>query len=354
MANNRINSDWQFRYASLPAGYAERYKTAAGTSWALPGPRQHALLNREMKKGMDIMRNAQSMTVTTLVDNYTTTILPTVEYARGSKERLLAEHGLALLVKLTDYEGTSRVFLLDAGGSQTTLLYNADRMKVHVGEAEFLVVSHGHWDHTGSVVPIIQQSRKEFPVMVHPEAFRERWRLYPNGTKAGPRQLDRSAWERAGARLVVGREARELFPGCFLTGEIPRNNPYETTPDYARYRRDEELIHDDIPDDQAVVVVLRDRGLVILTGCAHSGIINTMHHARMITGVDRIRAVMGGFHLGEASQERMDWTIEELKAAAPRFVVPTHCTGFHAQAAMAHAMPEAYFQNTVGTVIHFS
>ncbi|MBW2147555.1 MAG: MBL fold metallo-hydrolase [Deltaproteobacteria bacterium] len=300
------------------------------------------------------MKNAQSMTITTLVDNYVTTILPTVDYASGSKERLLAEHGLALLVEVKDDEGARHVFLLDAGGSQTTFLYNADRMKVDPRQAEFLVVSHGHWDHTGSVIPIIQRSRKELPVLVHPEAFRERWRLYPDGTKAGPRLLDRSAWERVGARLVVKREVGELFPGCFLTGEIPRNNPYETTPEYARYRKGDELVHDDIPDDQAVVVILRDRGLVILTGCAHSGIVNTMHYARTVTGIDRIWAVMGGFHLGEASQERMDWTIKELKAATPRFVIPTHCTGFYAQAAMARAMPDAYFQNTVGTAIHFS
>ena len=304
-----------------------------------------------------MMKGARSITISTMVDNYTTALLSSTENIRrwdSGKNPLLAEHGFALMVEVEDEGGGRRCFMLDAGGTQTSLPYNMDRMEVDPRRVEFLVISHGHWDHTGSVVPLIQRSQKELPVMMHPEAFRERWKVFPDGRRVGPRQVTRRQWEEAGARLVIGRESRELFPGCLCTGEIPRKNDWEKAPASARFRQGEELVPDQIPDDQAVVVHLKDRGLVILAGCAHAGIINTIHHACTITGMDRIWAVMGGFHLTEASEEHLAWTIEEMQAANPRFVVPTHCTGFHAQTAFSLYMPETFVLNAVGTTIHFA
>jgi len=301
------------------------------------------------------MREARSVTVTTLVDNYATTHLSNTEHIKrweSGKDPVMAEHGLALLVEVENQEGSPRCFMLDTGASGTALLYNMDRMKLDPRKAEFLVISHGHWDHTGSVIPLLQRLGKKLPVFVHPEAFRERWKVFPDGRRAGPRQINRQQWEKAGAEITLTRDAQELLPECLVTGEVPRKNSVEKTPASAYFRDGEDLAPDRIPDDQALVLSLKDRGLVILAGCAHAGIINTIHRAREITGVERIWAVIGGFHLGESDKERIQWTIDEMRAVAPRLVVPSHCTGFEAQATFAQQMPDTFVLSSVGTTFH--
>jgi 7,8-dihydropterin-6-yl-methyl-4-(beta-D-ribofuranosyl)aminobenzene 5'-phosphate synthase len=188
-------------------------------------------------------------------------------------------------------------------------------------------------------------------VVVHPDAFLERWRQLSDGTREGPYQQDRQSWEKAGAEIVSLVEPYELAPGCVATGPVPRRTDFEKGPSNALCRKAGELVRDAILDDQSIVVNVKGKGLVVIPGCAHAGIVNTLLYAREISGVDRIWAVVGGFHLQGATEDVVSRTIGELKALGPRLVMPCHCTGFEAMSRFAAEMPDQFVLGAVGTTL---
>jgi 7,8-dihydropterin-6-yl-methyl-4-(beta-D-ribofuranosyl)aminobenzene 5'-phosphate synthase len=188
------------------------------------------------------------------------------------------------------------------------------------------------------------------PLIAHPAAFRERWGIGQDGKKHGPHNVPREEWEAAGAEIVLSEGPYRLAPGCWTTGAIPRRS-FERSgiPSSLAYREGGEFIRDFLEDDQAVVIHVQDKGLVVLTGCAHSGVINTVRYAREISGVDRVFAVLGGFHLARAKDDEIERTIDEFVRMTPEMVVPAHCTGFKAMARFAERMPDQFVQGVVGT-----
>jgi 7,8-dihydropterin-6-yl-methyl-4-(beta-D-ribofuranosyl)aminobenzene 5'-phosphate synthase len=291
--------------------------------------------------------------VTTLVEN---SINPFLKEQDGVQRRhpeqgtFLAEHGWAALIETTT--GTEKhTILLDAGLSTTTLLHNMACLKVDPASIEALVISHGHADHTGAVAAVAQRATQPLPVYVHPAAFRERWHIPPDGPRRGPWRIKQEDWAPDDVKIVKTEEARQIGPGCIVTGSIPRANDFELPPKHYYYREDEAFHPETLPDDQAVVVVVKDKGLVVVSGCAHAGIVNTVRYARAITGEEGVWAVAGGFHLARASRECIDATMAELQALRPAIIAPGHCTGFEACCAFAHLMPDQFRLNVVGTVI---
>jgi 7,8-dihydropterin-6-yl-methyl-4-(beta-D-ribofuranosyl)aminobenzene 5'-phosphate synthase len=291
--------------------------------------------------------------VTTLVENRIDPFVPEREGLRRRHPEegcFLAEHGWAALIE-TMAGGESHTILLDAGLSEGTLLHNMRCLEIEPEIIEALVVSHGHGDHTGAVMSLLRHLGRPLPIHAHPAAFRERWYIPPDGPRRGPWRVKREKWEAAGGRIVAKEGPREVAPGCVVTGAVPRETDFERPPKHRYHRENGAFFPDTLPDDQAVVAVVRGKGLAVISGCAHAGIVNTVRYAGRIAGQERVWTVAGGFHLGGASAAQIEATIAGLRAAGPGLVAPGHCTGFAALCAFARSMPGRFALNVVGTVI---
>jgi 7,8-dihydropterin-6-yl-methyl-4-(beta-D-ribofuranosyl)aminobenzene 5'-phosphate synthase len=320
---------------------------------------------------MECFGQTQGVEITVLVDNRADLMVKSTEMVkRFTDEPLLAEHGFAALVDLK--EAGVRV-LWDAGISQIALLENARRMEIDLTTVDKIALSHGHRDHYASMTELIRLVAKrpeprewakdtsledirawvkvcKVPLIAHPAVFRERWAIAKDGKKYGPHLVPREAWEAAGADIILSDGPYQLGPGCWTTGAIPRRS-YEQagTPSSIAYRRGDEFVRDYMDDDQAIVINLKDRGLIILTGCAHSGVVNTIRYAQEISGEGEVFAVLGGFHLGPAADDEIERTIDEMIEIGPKMVVPSHCTGFKAITRFAYRMPDEFVLGVVGT-----
>ncbi len=313
----------------------------------------------------------QDVQITVLIDNRADLLVESTDRVkRFTQKPLLAEHGFAALVEL---KGAGGCILLDAGITRMALMENVRRMQIDLKAVDKIALSHGHHDHYDGMTDLIRavathptprewaadatpeeirrwvQGRK-VPLIVHPAAFRERWTIDKDGKKVGPRIAPREEWEAAGADIVLSEGPVQLGPGCWVTGTVPRRSFEQAgTPSSRAYREGDEFIRDYLDDDQAVVINVRDKGLVVLTGCAHSGVVNTVDYAMQISGVDRLLAILGGFHLAPAKDEEIERTVDEIQRRQPEMVVPLHCSGSKATARFASRMPEEFVLGVVGT-----
>jgi 7,8-dihydropterin-6-yl-methyl-4-(beta-D-ribofuranosyl)aminobenzene 5'-phosphate synthase len=317
------------------------------------------------------LRETQDVAITVLIDNTADLLAKSSETVlRYWDEPLLAEHGFAALV---DLRQAGIKILWDAGLTSDALLENMRRMKIDPATIDKIALSHGHWDHTAAITPALKaivgpRSRKwdrdvtsqeisawmqsqRVPLIAHPAVFRERWSINKHGAKRGPiLPPSRAEWEAAGADLVLSESPYQLGSGCVTTGAVPRRSFEQAgTPPALAYRQGDEFIRDYVDDDQAILINVKDKGLVIVAGCAHSGIINTVNHAREISGVDRVWAILGGFHLAPANDEEIQRTIDAIQELRPAMIAPTHCTGLKAISEFARQMPGAFVQGAVGT-----
>jgi len=318
-----------------------------------------------------IFGETENVTVTILVDNTADIIVRStdrVKYHTGPP--LLAEHGFSALIHL---KNENRKILWDAGITRIALLENMKRMSVDLRAIDIIALSHGHGDHTAAVTDILHAvydrpvskrwekdtpseeiqnwvDGKKIPLVVHSALFRERWRIQKDGIKFGPMALPpRDEWIAAGADIIESAGAYQLGTGCWTTGEVPRTS-FETSGILQGmfYRKGKEFFPDYLEEDQAIVINIRDKGLVIVSGCAHSGIINTVNHARRISGVDKIFAIIGGFHLVSANDEDIQRTIEQIIGFKPVMIAPSHCTGMKAICEFAVQMPDEFIRGIAG------
>jgi 7,8-dihydropterin-6-yl-methyl-4-(beta-D-ribofuranosyl)aminobenzene 5'-phosphate synthase len=197
--------------------------------------------------------------------------------------------------------------------------------------------------------------KTQIPIIAHPAAFRERWVKKDDGTLKGPFSPPPvMRWKATGALIIHSEGPYELTPGCWTTGRIPRQSFEESgRPKDLFYRDELDFIPDDLDEDQAVVINLREKGLIVLSGCAHSGIVNTIEYARQFTGIERVHAIIGGFHLARASEDEIEKTTAYIKNLQPNYVIPSHCTGFQASSQFARQMPDAFIEGVVGATYHF-
>ncbi len=300
---------------------------------------------------------AEKITITIITDNYTETTRPSYKIANRFAGRLYAEHGLSCHIE-TAVNGRSHPLLFDFGVTFPGVSRNMDVLKIDFEKLEAFGLSHGHQDHWGGLVELLK-SRKEkipkgIPLYVGEETFAERFTRRPDGIIKNP-QLKKEDIEGLGfVKVVQIKDPTSIASGAYLTGRIEQVTDYEKGLPVALIKRGDTLEHDNFIGEQAVVLNLKGKGLVVLSGCAHAGIVNTVKYAQRITGVGKVHAIMGGFHLTGAKEEIIQRTVSDIKTMAPDYIMPMHCTGFEAIGAFAKEMPDQFILNTAGTKYIFT
>jgi 7,8-dihydropterin-6-yl-methyl-4-(beta-D-ribofuranosyl)aminobenzene 5'-phosphate synthase len=264
----------------------------------------------------------------------------------------VAEHGFSALIRVKRGDSSGTV-LYDTGLNPRNLLYNVDALEIKLTDIQSVILSHGHADHAMGLAGLAQRmGSRHLPLLLHPGAYLERKLVLPNGEEVSlppPRKADLL---REQIQVIEEVGPSILIEGMILvSGEVARTTSFERgwPIHYARHEQGWEpdpLIH----DDQCAIMQVQDKGLVIVTGCGHAGIINIIRNAQALTGVQEIYAVIGGFHLnGPFFEPIIPTVIAALQQIQPRYLVPGHCTGWVATQQIARAMPEAFIATSVGT-----
>jgi 7,8-dihydropterin-6-yl-methyl-4-(beta-D-ribofuranosyl)aminobenzene 5'-phosphate synthase len=329
-----------------------------------------------------------AVNITILVDNRADLIVKSNDSVKYFTDRaLLAEHGFSALIHfpggtpagslLGDLGGDLNI-LWDAGVTRIALMENLRRMEIDPRSVGVIALSHGHHDHFSALSELLAGLNLGFeskewaepitaekvaawidanrvPVIAHPAAFRERWWEKEDGTRVGPMTPPpRLEWEALGGIMRCSETPHPLRPGCWTTGYVPRKSfEHSGRPARLYYRQGDTLRPDDLEEDQAIVINVKGKGLVVLSGCAHAGIVNTVNYAREFSGVDRVYAIIGGFHLARSTPEEIQATLVAIQALRPALLVPSHCTGFEATCAFSRQMPDQSVPGVVGATYPF-
>jgi 7,8-dihydropterin-6-yl-methyl-4-(beta-D-ribofuranosyl)aminobenzene 5'-phosphate synthase len=255
----------------------------------------------------------------------------------------LGEWGLSMFV-----EADGKKILFDTGGGFSAV-YNANLMGIDLTAAECIVISHGHYDHTGGLRNVLTRMRKRIDIYAHPDVWARKY----GRMESGPERYvgipyPREALEALGANFKLSSEPARLSERIMTTGHVPMTNDYEIVEKYLFVKENGEQKQDSLDDDQAMVIDT-DFGLVVILGCSHHGIINTLEHVKKITGKEMIYATIGGTHLVHAPKERLEKTAVALQEMGVQYLGVSHCTGFKASAYLAQVFGDRFFQNNAGT-----
>jgi 7,8-dihydropterin-6-yl-methyl-4-(beta-D-ribofuranosyl)aminobenzene 5'-phosphate synthase len=260
----------------------------------------------------------------------------------------LGEWGLSVLIE-TD---TANI-LLDTG-TTISAVYNADSLGIDFPKVDKIVLSHGHYDHTGGLREVLKRMKKEVEIVAHPDV----WQTKYSRRKGKPDKyigipFQREELENLGARFELTKKPVKISDNIWTTGEVPMVTDYETIDPFLFIKQDSEFQPDPVLDDQAVIVKT-EQGLVVILGCAHRGMINTIYHAQKITGITEIKAVIGGSHLIGATDERLFQSIAALRELGVQKVGLCHCTDLPVISVLAQEFGENFIFNKAGTRLDFS
>jgi len=315
--------------------------------------------------GIASLQTVDSVDATILVDNSIDILLPSADHViRPSltwdwsrRPQLRAEHGYSLLFNVQK-RGSVKTILYDAGLSPDTITHNLAVLGIKLTDLDAIVLSHGHADHHGGLFGIVHSlGKKNLPLVLHPDAWKNRKIRFPSGSEMHMPPPDRRALEKNDVRIIDSRAPSLLLSDqALVTGQVERVTDYEKGFPLQYEEKDLEHWESDpwIWDDQGIVFNVNGRGLVVASSCSHSGAVNVLRNAQRITGANKVHAFIGGMHLtGGTFEKIIPQTIQDVKTIHPDIIVPGHCTGWKATHLLSREMPDAYVQASVGTQIHF-
>lgn len=278
------------------------------------------------------MRFPEKIRLTVIVENTTL------------RSNLIADHGLSILIEAY-YGDKAYNVLFDTGNNPKVFLHNINELNIKINDIDFIVISHGHYDHTGGLVEILKLIKRRVPIILHPDALLKKLSLKPKLRYIGIPFTEKEI-EAHGGILIKNKKSLEILPGIYVLGEIPRITDFETVNDFYTIRNNE-IVKDEMLDDQGIAIKMRD-GLVILGGCSHSGIINISRYALEVTNQDNIKYIAGGFHLINADKDRIKKTIEFFIEKKVSKISPMHCSGIKINCEARKRLPNAILELHTG------
>ena len=301
---------------------------------------------------------AEKIVITVVTDNYYDQFRLDDKIAKRhfSKKRfgncLHAEHGLAYHIE-TVVNGEAHSGLFDYAVLSDGVLRNLDLLEIDFKNVEALALSHDHGDHNAAMAEVLRAKKSDFtktiPFYIGEQFFagtyiRRRGEIFP----ASP--LKREEVERLGfVRITEIKGPTPFIPGAYLPGRIELVTDYEKLSPMFLAKKGNEFVQETFLGEQTVILNAKGKGLVVLSGCAHRGIVNAIRQAQTMTGIEKVHAIMGGFHLINAKPEVILKTVADFKEINPDYIVPTHCTGFEAITTFAREMADKFILNTAGT-----
>lgn len=307
--------------------------------------------------------------VVVLVDNYCDELLEDSEMVKrfrvSSPNAPMAEPGLSLLIKVYK-EDESHTILMDTGISGNCLVHNINLLAkskavkektvtADIKDVESVVISHGHSDHFNGLKTFLTTYPKKIPIIVHPSAFGKRRFKHDTGACEPMMSFDESSLQELYVIIKKEKNPSIIAAGLiYVSGQIERTNNFENGSLSLEAKIDNKWVTDPFYDDQSIAIHVKDKGLVVLSGCSHAGIINTVNYTKKATGINKIHAVMGGFHLPGPDMDTARSTITEMKKFSLDYVIPMHCTGWQAINLFSSQMPNQFILNSVGTTYLFN
>ena len=278
--------------------------------------------------------------------------------AENTSSKYLGQWGLSFLLELVDERGNNRKVIFDTGMHKQALLYNIKKLKADLSDVDCVVLSHGHYDHTTTTVELVKAAGGT-KVYAHPHTFLPRFYQDKTGKRRQigvPKGEHQKEIEEAGGNVSLSTAPTEVVSGVWTTGQIERTTLFERALPLSEEEKliiivDGKEMDDQILDDQALWMNIDGIGPIVITGCAHAGLVNTLLHVQRIGRFKNIHGLVGGTHLVGRSDEYLQQTVKELKQFGLSLISPCHCTGFKAAVRLWQAFPEAFIMNFSGRVI---